>query len=234
MGATISVYRICLRHVCPYSVIFVAQFKRLCLTLMKIVLASRNQKKCKEIHDLLDPYGFELLSVADFPNVAEVEETGSTFAENAALKATEVAVATAHWAIGEDSGLMVDALGGAPGIYSARYSGEGATDEKNNAKLMEELKDVPQEKRAAGYICSIAVADATGNVQLAVEASCRGRIAFSAQGNNGFGYDPYFLIPEYHCTFGELSPLVKQHLSHRARAFRLLIRKLRALSETSQ
>jgi len=200
---------------------------------MNIVLASRNQKKCEEIRYLLMPYGFDLLSVADFPDVAEVEEMGNTFAENAALKATEVAVATSCWAIGEDSGLMVDALDGAPGIYSARYSGEQATDASNNMRLQVELKDIPLEKRDARYICSIAVSDAEGNVQLAVAASCRGRIISTARGTNGFGYDPYFLIPEYHRTFGELSPLVKQHLSHRSRAFRLLIPQLRIILRAS-
>ncbi|VAX39504.1 Nucleoside 5-triphosphatase RdgB (dHAPTP, dITP, XTP-specific) [hydrothermal vent metagenome] len=190
---------------------------------MKVVLASRNKKKCGEIAALLQPYQFELIPVSDFPNVPDVVENGDTFAANAVLKATEVATATGCWAIGEDSGLQVDALEGAPGIYSARYSGEHATDERNNKKLIANLQDVPPEKRGAGYCCSIAVADATGKVILTVEATCRGRITIEPRGTNGFGYDPYFLIPEYHQTFGELTPLVKQHLSHRSRAFRKLI-----------
>ncbi len=196
---------------------------------MKIVLASRNKKKCGEIAALLQPYRIELLPVTDFSNVADVIEDGDTFAANAALKASQVAIATNCWAIGEDSGLQIDALNGAPGIFSARYSGEGATDELNNQKLITQLQDVPPEKRGAGYICSVAVADETGQIILATEATCRGRIITEPRGINGFGYDPHFLIPEYHQTFGQLSPLVKQHLSHRSRAFRRLLPKLVAV-----
>ncbi len=194
--------------------------------LFSIVLASRNRKKSGEIAELLSPHGINVLSVADFPDVPETEEDGETFAENAAKKASETAKFLSRWVIGEDSGLMVDALGGAPGIYSARYSGEDATDDQNNQKLLAELKNVPEEKRQAQYVCNVAVADATGTVRLQIEARCRGRITTEAFGTNGFGYDPYFLIPEYHRTFGVLSPAVKRHLSHRARAFGRLIPKL--------
>ena len=131
-----------------------------------------------------------------------------------------------RWAIGEDSGLRVDALKGAPGVYSARYSGPNATDDANNAKLIEDLQGVPTEKRGAEYVCHVAVSDPDGNIRLRIEATCRGRIGTEPRGTNGFGYDPYFIIPEYHATFGELSPLVKQVLSHRARAFRRLIPQL--------
>jgi XTP/dITP diphosphohydrolase len=196
-----------------------------------LVLGSRNLKKSGEIRDLLAPHGFPLKSVAEFPDVGEVEEDGATFAENAAKKAREVAVATGHWAIGEDSGLMVDALGGAPGVYSARYSGEGATDEKNNLKLQEALKGVPDERRGAGYVCHVAVADPSGTIHLSFEDTCRGRIITEPSGENGFGYDPYFLVREYHQTFGQLSPIVKRYLSHRARAFRRLIPELTRLFE---
>jgi len=191
-----------------------------------VVLASRNRKKSEEIRALLAPHGIDVASVADFPDVGEVDEDGDTFAANAAKKASEVARQVQHWTIGEDSGLRVDALGGAPGVYSARYSGPDATDESNNAKLIAELAGVPDEQRGAEYVCHIAVADPSGQIRLNVEATCRGRIAHQARGTNGFGYDPYFLIREYHRTFGELSPLVKQQLSHRARAFNLLIPRL--------
>ena len=191
-----------------------------------LVLASRNLKKSAEIRDLLVPVGFPLKSVAEFPGVADVVEDGSTFAENAAKKAREVAAATRHWAIGEDSGLRVDALHGAPGVYSARYSGEGATDEKNNLKLQEALRGVPEDKRGAGYVCHVALADPEGKIHLSFEDTCRGRITAEPRGENGFGYDPYFLVREYHQSFGELSPLVKRYLSHRARAFRRLIPEL--------
>ncbi|MCA9023776.1 MAG: RdgB/HAM1 family non-canonical purine NTP pyrophosphatase [Planctomycetaceae bacterium] len=194
-----------------------------------VVLASRNVKKSGEIRDLLAPYHIDLKSVAEFENVPDVIEDGDTFAANAAKKATQTARHLGMWAIGEDSGLRVDALKGAPGVYSARYSGEGATDDSNNLKLMAELNGVPTNKRGAGYVCHVAVSDPEGNVRLSVEATCRGRITTEARGTNGFGYDPYFEIPEYHRTFGELSPLVKQQLSHRARAFERLIPQLVAV-----
>jgi XTP/dITP diphosphohydrolase len=195
----------------------------------EIVVATRNRKKLGEIVDLLGPYGLRVLCVADFPDVPETVEDGRTFAENAAKKATEVARHLGRWAIGEDSGLCVDALGGRPGIYSARFAGENATDEANNAKLRQELAGVPALEPKAHYVCSVAVADPTGTVRLAEEATCSGRITDRPRGTNGFGYDPYFLIPEYHRTFGELPPVVKRHLSHRARAFERLAPKLAGL-----
>ncbi|MEW4531042.1 XTP/dITP diphosphatase [Maioricimonas sp. JC845] len=194
-----------------------------------IVLASRNAKKLGELRELLAPGGLNVVSVGDFPDVPEVVEDGTTFAENAAKKATQTARYLQQWALGEDSGLMVDALDGAPGIYSARYSGPDATDERNNQKLIEALSGVPPHKRGAGYVCSIAVADPQGEVQLTVEQRCRGRISEEPRGTNGFGYDPYFLIPEYHRTFGELSPVVKRQLSHRGRALRQLVPALTKL-----
>ena len=201
-------------------------------TFPTVVLASRNAKKSREIRDLLAPVGIPLRSVAEFPAAHEVDETGTTFAENAALKATQIAKVLGRWTIGEDSGLRVDALQGAPGVYSARYSDPGATDARNNAKLIAALASIPPEKRGAEYVCHVAVADPTGQILLSFESTCRGRIIDTACGANGFGYDPYFQVREYHQTFGELSPLVKQQLSHRARAFRRLIPELvRVLSE---
>jgi XTP/dITP diphosphohydrolase len=196
---------------------------------LEIVVATRNRKKFGEVADLLAPYGLTALCVADFPDVPETFEDGATFAENAAKKATEVAKRLGRWAIGEDSGLCVDALGGRPGVYSARFAGEQATDDANNNKLQQELTAVPERKRGAGYVCSVAVADPSGAVRLTEEASCRGRIISEARGTNGFSYDPYFLLPEYHRTFGELPPVVKRHLSHRARAFERLAPKLAGL-----
>jgi XTP/dITP diphosphohydrolase len=191
-----------------------------------IVVASRNRKKTREIADLLAPHGISVASVVDFPDVPEVVEDGSTFAENAAKKASQTATHLVRWVIGEDSGLMVDALGGQPGIYSARFSGEGATDAKNNQKLVAALASVPPEKRTAGYVCSVALADPSGIIRLRTEGRCRGVIIDQPRGTNGFGYDPHFLIREYHQTFGELSSLVKQQLSHRARAFAKFIPEL--------
>jgi len=194
-----------------------------------LVVATRNRKKLGEIVELLAPYGIEVLCVADFPGVPETVEDGSSFAENAAKKATEVARWLGRWALGEDSGLCVDALGGRPGIYSARFAGEPADDAANNVKLVSELADVPEAKRGAGYVCSVAVADPAGAVRLTEQATCRGRIVDEARGDNGFGYDPHFLLPEYHRTFGELPAVVKRHLSHRARAFERLAPRLAGL-----
>ncbi|QDU82015.1 Non-canonical purine NTP pyrophosphatase [Polystyrenella longa] len=195
----------------------------------RLIIASRNQKKTGEIRDLLAPWKIEVKSVGDFPDVPKTIEDGETFAANAAKKAAKVATALNSWALGEDSGLCVAALGGAPGIYSARFSGENANDDLNNAKLQEELKNVSDDKRNAFYICHVAVSDSEGNVQLSMEAECHGRITRDPRGTNGFGYDPYFLIPEYGRTFGEFKPIVKRQISHRARAFRQLLPKLVSL-----
>jgi XTP/dITP diphosphohydrolase len=192
----------------------------------RLVVASRNRKKSGEIRDLLAPYGIEVVGVSEFPDVPDVVEDGATFAENAAKKASETAGRVLLWTLGEDSGLEVAALAGAPGIYSARYSGPGATDESNNAKLVQELSAVPEERRNARYVCNVALAEPSGKIRLQFEAYCHGRILREARGTNGFGYDPYFLIPEYHRTFGELSPVVKRRLSHRGRAFERLIPQL--------
>ena len=188
-----------------------------------LVLGTHNRKKGSELEKLLAPHGFELLTLADFVDVPEVEETGTTFAENADLKATQQARHLGHWVLGEDSGLSVDALQGAPGIYSARYSGPGATDERNNQRLLEELADTPLPRRTAHYTCHAALSDPTGKVQVRAEEYCRGRIRFEAFGQGGFGYDPLFEVEEYHRTFGELGPAVKSVLSHRGRAIRRLV-----------
>lgn len=194
------------------------------MTQTTLVIASRNAKKSKEVQALLNAFGISsqdvlVKNVAEFEGVPEVIEDGVTFGENAAKKASQTAKHLGLWTIGEDSGLIVDALNGAPGIYSARFSGENATDESNNAKLMASLQDVPWQKRTAAYLCHIALSDPQGNIRLTSERICKGIITTEPLGTGGFGYDPYFLIPEYHQTFGELPAIVKQHLSHRARAF---------------
>jgi len=190
------------------------------------VLASRNRKKSIEVRRLLRWHAIGVASLADFPDVPEVLEDGQTFTQNAAKKAQQVARHLKRWAIGEDSGLVVDALDGRPGIFSARYSGPDATDASNNARLLADLEGVPHERRTAHYVCHAAVSDPQGTIRLAVEETCHGRILTSLRGTNGFGYDPCFLIPEYHRTFGELDPIVKFAISHRARAFRKLAPQL--------
>jgi XTP/dITP diphosphohydrolase len=189
----------------------------------RIVLSSRNRKKSQEIAEILAPHGISLVSIAEFPQIGEIVEDGETFLENATRKACGPAVELGEWVLGEDSGLAVDALDGRPGVYSARYSGEGATDEQNNARLLQELAAVPPDARTAGYVCTIVLADPAGQVRLTAEGHCRGLIVNQPRGTNGFGYDPHFLIREYHQTFGELPASVKHQISHRARAFAQLI-----------
>jgi XTP/dITP diphosphohydrolase len=185
---------------------------------MLLVLATRNRKKRQEIVDILGDLPLEFGDLADRPDVPEVEETGKTFEDNARLKAMQVAKATNAWTLGEDSGLVVPALKGRPGVYSARYAGVPANDAANNTKLLAELAPLPDDRRDAYYVCTAALSDPQGNVCAVVEGRCNGVILKEHRGVGGFGYDPLFLIPEFHRTFGELSPRVKHALSHRARA----------------
>lgn len=194
-----------------------------------LILGTHNKKKCGELRELLRPLGISLKSLAEVEQPIEVDETGSTFIENARLKAIQQAQHLGHWTIGEDSGLCVPALNGAPGIYSARYSGSGATDETNNAKLLQELAAFNGEQRAAYYVCTIALADPSGTVHLEAEGRCWGRILREQKGQGGFGYDPLFEIREYHQTFAELGAAVKSVLSHRARALEHFKSQLRRL-----
>jgi XTP/dITP diphosphohydrolase len=183
----------------------------------RLVLGSRNKKKLRELVELLS----DLVDVTDlspFPNAPEVDETGTTFEENARLKATTLAPILNEWVLGEDSGLVVPSLGGQPGVYSARWAGTHGDDAANNAKLLRELAGKAGDDRAAYYVSTAALADPTGNVVAVVDGKCWGRIAATATGEGGFGYDPLFVIPEYHRSFGELSSVVKHALSHRGRA----------------
>lgn len=187
-----------------------------------IVLGTRNRKKRDELVELLDLSGLEFVTLADRPPTPEVVEDGATFAENAAKKASETARALGEWVLGEDSGLCVDALGGAPGVYSARYAGEPSNDERNNAKLLQELEGIPAERRSAHYVCSIAIADPAGIVRARSEGRCDGRIGTEERGMNGFGYDPLFLFGGGESSFGELPADFKRLHSHRAAAVRKL------------
>lgn len=194
----------------------------------ELVLGTRNAGKLRELEPLLSPLGIRCRSLDGLAGAVEVEETGSTFAENAALKASQQAVAVARHVLAEDSGLLVDALDGAPGVYSARYSGPGATDERNNDLLLERLAAAdPARGRGAAYECHMAVAAPDGEILVTASGRCRGVIATSRRGSGGFGYDPLFIVPEYHATFGELGPSVKAVISHRARALRRLVEMLR-------
>ena len=198
----------------------------------RLVVGTNNAKKLREMKYLLSPYNnIELSSLAEIPDSIEVEETGTTFEQNAILKAAEQAKHLRQWVLGEDSGVSVAALDGAPGVYSARFSGEHATDESNNALLLEKLEGVASEKRIAWYTSHMALADPLGKIHINCEARCYGRILTEKKGSGGFGYDPLFEIAEYHQTFGELGDSVKSVLSHRARANRMFVPKLLNLIE---
>jgi XTP/dITP diphosphohydrolase len=183
-----------------------------------LVVGTRNRKKRDELVEILDDLGIELHDLTSYPQAPEVDEDGSTFEENARKKATVLAKALNQWVLGEDSGLVVPALEGRPGVYSARYAGTQGDDEANNNKLLAELASLPEEKRSAYYVCTAALADPSGEIKAVVEGRCHGMIVKERRGQGGFGYDPLFLIPEYHQTFGELSSRVKHALSHRGRA----------------
>ena len=191
---------------------------------MELVIGTHNGGKIREFERILEPLGVRVVS-ADLP---EVEETGTTFSQNALLKAESACRATGHPTVADDSGLAVDALGGAPGVYSARYAGEDTPYEKKIEKLLDSIRDVPKEKRGAKFVCSICCVFPNGD-RITAEAECRGSIAFAPSGSGGFGYDPVFLVGDR--TFAELSPEEKDGISHRGRALRLFAEKLRAYRE---
>ncbi len=184
----------------------------------RLVLGTRNPKKREELVEILGDLELELADLSQWPDVPEVVEDGATFEENARKKASEVARRLGEWVLAEDSGLVVPALNGRPGVYSARYAGKQGDDEANNRRLLAELAPLADDKRAAYYVCVAVFSDAQGQVQAVTEARCHGVIIKEHRGTGGFGYDPLFLIPEYHKTFGELSARVKHALSHRGKA----------------
>jgi len=188
----------------------------------RLVIGSRNKKKLKEMLGLLGDLPLELTDLTPYPDAPEVEETADTFVGNATLKATQLAPLLGAWVVGEDSGLCVPALGGAPGVYSARYSGAHGDDNANNDKLLREMVALTGDQRAAYYVSTAVLADPTGKVVAEVEGRCHGVIVAERRGSGGFGYDPLFLVPEHGQTFGELPPKVKAQMSHRARAFEQL------------
>ncbi len=182
----------------------------------ELVVATGNKKKLREIKELLKDFDFKITSLKDYPGHPEIIEDGKSFRANALIKARIIAQYTKKLTLGEDSGIEIKALNNRPGIYSARYSGPNANDQKNNQKMLRELRDVPDDKRQARYRCCAALVD--GLKEITVDGRCGGMITRRARGKNGFGYDPYFLIPRYNKTFGELDPSIKATISHRARA----------------
>ena len=195
-----------------------------------IVLASSNPGKVREINQVLAGLDVIVRPQGDF-NVIDAEETGLTFVENAILKARNAARHTGQPAIADDSGLEVDALAGAPGIYSARYAGKEASDRKNIEKLLEALADVPEEKRSARFQClMVYMRHADDPTPLICQGSWEGRILTAARGSNGFGYDPVFYVPTHNCASAELPAKTKNSISHRGQALRQLVAALRHTS----
>ena len=190
---------------------------------MKLVLASKNKKKLEEMRQILSALGVEVISEADAGVDVDVEETGATFAENAQLKAVAVMKASGLPAIADDSGLCVDALNGAPGVYSARYGGEGLDDAGRYKLLLENMRGMMD--RRCGFVSAICCAFPNGNV-LTARGECRGTLAYAPRGENGFGYDPVFFIPEKKKTFAELTAEEKHEISHRGKALREFKEKL--------
>ena len=195
----------------------------------ELVVASRNKGKVREIKELLANLPFKVTSLLDYPHIPEIIEDGKTYHANALKKACSVARATGKMTMSDDSGIEVKALGNAPGIYSSRFAGEGASEKARNKKLFAMLKGIPMHKRQARYRCVIALVNAKGQELGIVQGTCSGYITTREQGRNGFGFDPLFLLKRYNKTFGQLPPELKAKISHRARAlkkFRLLLSKV--------
>lgn len=190
----------------------------------KIIIATKNKGKLEEFRRMLEPLGFEAVSAESCGIIGDVEETGKTFVENAALKASYIAHESNEIAIGDDSGLCVDALGGEPGIYTARYAGPQKDNDANIKKLLENLKDVPDEERGAHFECAIVCAWPDGRIIKAI-GQCFGSILHEKCGEGGFGYDPVFSVDGV--SFGDMDPAEKDRISHRGKALRRLIELLR-------
>jgi XTP/dITP diphosphohydrolase len=193
----------------------------------ELLVATNNAGKVRELSQLLSDFPLRLRLLSDFAGVAEAEETGETFAENATLKALHYSAHSGLLTLSDDSGLAVDALGGAPGVRSARYAGHEATYTERMSKLLGEIAATGDAERRARFVCVIAVADPSAGTLHTFEGTCEGRIARAPRGTGGFGYDPLFIPDGHDRTFGELSTEVKHSLSHRARALARAARYLR-------
>jgi len=198
-----------------------------------IVLGSRNPGKLRELQAVLGHLWVELRGLDAYRDARIPEETGETFAENARLKALGLAKLLGTWVLADDSGLCVDALGGRPGVHSARYAGPNATDEQRVAKLLDALRDIEDSERGAAFACAIALGSRDG-ILLESEGACRGRITREPRGKNGFGYDPIFYYPDFGATFAEVSADAKNRVSHRGRALRALAERLPELLAAHQ
>lgn len=192
---------------------------------IRVVVATRNRGKLEEFTQLLAKFPCEVVSMAEAGVTGDIDENGSTFEENAVIKAKSVWKITGGLVLADDSGLEVDMLDGAPGVYSARYAGEGATDADRNNKLLGALSGIPESKRTARFVCAIAAVFPDGG-SLVVRDTCEGFIALKPEGGNGFGYDPLFYVPEYGRTVAQMDAGLKNSISHRGKAMRRLAEKL--------
>jgi XTP/dITP diphosphohydrolase len=200
---------------------------------LELVVATKNKKKLGEIRHILKSLNVKITSLADYLSAPRIIENGKTFKENAVKKAARIAAYTQKLALGEDSGLCVEALGGLPGIYSARFSGGSKDDLRNNRKLLRLLGDLPLAKRKASYFCAVALVDKEGLVGV-VEGECKGLIGFTPKGTFGFGYDPLFIIPAYKKTFAQLGGGIKHKMSHRFRALQKAKKLILKYSRSSE
>jgi XTP/dITP diphosphohydrolase len=187
----------------------------------ELIIATKNKGKAKEFEELFEPLGFRVKTLLDYPDAPDIEETGKTFEENALLKAVGISNIFQKMVIADDSGLVIDALDGRPGVYSARYAGTDKDDEANIQKVLFEMKDVPEEKRTAHFHCTLALV-VPGKDPIIVEGTCNGLILTEKRGNNGFGYDPIFYLPHLKKTMAEITSEEKNRISHRGNAIRKL------------
>lgn len=192
----------------------------------KIIFATGNEGKMKEIREILGDLDVEVLSLKDAGIKADIEENGKTFEENAVIKATEICKMTGEIVLADDSGLEIDYLNKEPGVYSARYMGEDTSYRIKNANLIQRLEGVPDEKRTARFVCAIAAAFPDGSIKTTL-GTMEGRIGYEEKGENGFGYDPIFYLPDFGCTSAELSMEEKNKISHRGKALRAMRDELR-------
>lgn len=191
---------------------------------MDLLIATQNAHKIRELRALLKPLKrFDIYSLLDFPNYTPPPEEGETFEENARIKAEDAATRLGKWALADDSGLVVPALGGSPGVYSARYSGKSASDKDNRKKLLREMEGLEDERRSAYFECCIVLASPDGQARKIVKGTCEGTITYEERGGNGFGYDPLFMKHSYNHTFAELDEEVKNKISHRAKALEKML-----------
>ena len=194
---------------------------------LQLLVATKNNEKVAELKNLLSNFPVRLRSLREFVDAGDVKETGENFKENAALKAQGYALHTGLWSLADDSGLEVEALRGAPGIFSSRYGGKSATDQVKIKKLLRELNKKQNDERFARFVCAMAISDEKGEIKFVAEGICNGRISLEPRGNNGFGYDSIFIPAGFNKTFGELSSEIKQQISHRAQASKKIIQYLR-------